>query len=928
MLSGCMPNRWVKSDPGFPGNSNFSGKHTRALRYGTALLAACGFLLFGTPSARSQENADYGVQEANTRFAASTGPTHESSLNYLALHDAPGPSGVPLGGIGVGAVDLAPDGHFTRFAINNWSTDGVDMTRRDNPGWDGQAFLAVWERDASGRVVTRRLQRDRRTILGMGGYAHSSYRGLFPLATLSLDDDHDPQPHSLVSVFAHSGLVPQDVKDSSLPGFWIEVTLANSDSKPVAAAVALSWPDLIGRGVYDVAAGHEKDGYSGPFHTEYLVPAAPVHTSVEPLVSGALRGLYQFTHDAPSIRQATYQNYIDGLAILAEAPSGGTMSSCASWSTSDTKNLWGSFRENGSFASSTASAATAALSMPGQPSNASAVAIKATVAPGGKQTFRFLVSWSVPQPPQAVVHFGAQDYGRYFQNHFTDFPSLLRYEIDNRRRILEETLAWQQPVLQSTLPDWLKFKLINSAYTLYTNTILNKAGSFSVMEGGMGGLSGTMDQRIAAHPVYQKFFTQLDHAELQQFADTQDDDGGILHFDGSYFVGLADSKGHTPVPHEKMIDNSAGWLLQLAKDYQQTGDDTFAKHNAVRIVHAYDYMRAQIRDASFIPVGAQTFDDFPHPDISIYTGTVYLAALQAGQVLGRALHDPQLIEQCRAQFLKTQAGLTHALWNGRFFAYGTDIGGGNRRDDRLFSGALAGEFLGRYAGWGDVLPLEQARSSIEEQLRTAVARSSDFYAPKVWDVDMDRGVDMPDSRTWPFYLESYTAMTAIQLGHIDDGLAIMRQIQLVHLRHGWTWSQNLWNPAELTYVSAPVTWFAPDVLTGASLDLAEGRITLGPTLLAGQKRTVIPLYFPRFWATLEYAPAEHKVLLHVLKTFAGSPITLRKLTIEPLGTASSRATTVALPTFTVTAGATLDLGQYLPAFEKTEQKEPVLDPQP
>ena len=160
-------------------------------------------------------------------------------------------------------------------------------------------------------------------------------------------------------------------------------------------------------------------------------------------------------------------------------------------------------------------------------------------------------------------------------------------------------------------------------------------------------------------------------------------------------------------------------------------------------VNAFDYMKAQIRDKSFIPVGAQTYDDFPHPEISVYTGTVYLAALQAGEVLGRALNEPQLIAQCRTQFLETQAGLIHSLWNGRFYAYGTDLGGGNRRDDRLFGGQLAGEFLSRYAGWGDVLPLDQASSSIEEQLRISVASSPDFYAPKVWDMDMKRGVDMP-----------------------------------------------------------------------------------------------------------------------------------------------------------------------------------------
>jgi non-lysosomal glucosylceramidase len=882
-------------------------------------------LLVPTVAAHAQEDKDYGAQQANSRFVSKAGSDGDVFPNYLALHDANGPSGVPLGGIGVGAVDLAPDGHFTRFAINNWSSDGVDMARRDNPSWDREAFLAVWEKDSSGHVVIRRLQRDRATLHGMSGYAHSTYRGLFPTATLAFDDDRNPQPHSLVSVFAHSGLVPQNVKDSSLPGFWIEVTLANSDSKSVETSVALSWPDLIGRGVYDIAAGQEKDGYSGPFRTEKLVPISPPSTQVEPMTIGDLHGLHQFTRDAISIRQATYQNYIDGMAILAEAPAGGSLSSYASWNSSTQDDAWKKFGADGSFPSQ---AGSTILSWSDQPSSASIVSIKAVIGPGGKQTFRFLVSWSIPGPPSAAVQFGTQDYGHFFQNHFTDFTSLLTYEIQNRGRILNDTLAWQQPILDSTMPDWLKFKLINSAYTLYTNTILNKAGSFSIMEGGMGGLSGTMDQRLAAHPIYQKFFTPLDHAELQQFANTQDEDGGILHFDGSYFVGLADDHGHTPVPHEKMIDNTAGWLIQVAKDYQQTGDSTFARKNSDRIRRAYAYMKAQIRDASMIPVGAQTYDDFPHPEISIYTGTVYLAALQAGEVLGRAIADQHLSSDSQAQFQQTQTGLIHTLWNGHFFAYGSDVGGANRRDDRLFGGQLAGQFFGRYSGWGDALPPDQSKSSIEEQLRTAVAGSPDFYAPKVWDLEMKRGVDMPGSRTWPFYLESYTAMTAIQMGYVSDGLEIMRHIQLVHLRNGWEWTQNLWNPAELTYVSAPVTWFAPDVLTNASLDLPEGRITLGPALLPGQKRTVIPLYFPRFWASLEYAPSENKATLHILKTFDGTPIILKKLTIEPIGAPSSLATTVDLPPFTVKTGSVLDLSKFLPTFEKVQTHEPILDARP
>ena len=892
--------------------------------YSALSLAVAALCLAPLRPLAAQEAVDYGAGQANTRFTASSRSSVVAEPNYLALYDEPGPSGVPLGGIGVGAVDLAPDGHFTRFAINNWATDsGVARARQENPAWDREAFLVMWERDATGTVRTLRLQRDTGSVYGMRAYAHSIYRGLFPTARISFDDG-SPTPHSLVSVYAYSGLVPHDVKNSSLPGFWIDVTLANSDSNPVDAAIALSWPDLLGRGIYDVRPGQQGLGYGSAFDPdERLVPIAPSSTKVEAASFGDCVGVRQSLTAEPVIRQATFQNYTDAVAVLAESPEGGSVTTLSSWKDAEGEQAWKSFRETGEFARQQSSS-TEPLSAAGGPASASAVAIRATIPGGGKKTFRFLVTWSVPEI-HAASSFGTSDYGRYSQNFFPDFASLIRYEIRHRAEILKGTLDWQQPILTSTLPDWLKFELINSAYTMYTNTMLNKAGAFTVMEGGMGGLAGTMDQRIVAHPLYQKFFTQLDRTELQQFADNQDDDGGILHFDGSYFVGIADSHGHTPVPHEKMIDNTGGWLIQVASDYQQTGDLSFAKKNADHIRRGLAYMRAQIRDQSFIPVGGQTYDDFPHPPVSIYTGTVYLAALEAGEVLGRALQDDEITENARKQFTETQVGLLGTLWNGQFFAYGSDVGGGNRRDDRLFSGQLAGQFLARNKGWRDVVPVKDAQSTIAFEMRTAVANSPDYQAPKVWDLDMQRGVDMPGSRTWPFYLESYLAMPAMQMGYLADGLEIMRHTQMVNLRHGWAWTQNLWNPAELTYVAAPVTWFAPDVLANASLDLAEGRLTLGPTLLPGQQQTVIPLFFPRFWAELTYAPSEGKTLLRVIRTFDDQPIVLKKLTIEPAGTASADAQTKELKPFTVKINETLDLSAYTKDFQKSVLKSSILN---
>lgn len=846
--------------------------------------------------------------------------------NFLALYDQEGPSGVPLGGIGVGAVDLAPDGRFTRMAINNWAStpDGIDRARRENPEWEREAFLSVWERDAKGRVACHRLLRTPDEFQGMTGYRHSTYRGLFPTAQIAFDDGVGGELRSVVSVKASSSLVPHNAKDSSLPAFWIEVTLANADAKPVEAAVAFSWPDMISRGLTDVTDLNKVPDDARQFHPSILSTFPHEATSVAPLDLSGFSGVRQ--SGAPlRPHMASFQNYVNEVAILAEKPADGSVTFLPAWSDSEARDAFAPFRQNGGFSSQFSAQP---LSAAEKQASASAVAIKTRIAGGGKKTFRFLVVWYMPELQTAShephARFGAADYGRYFQNYFDSLNAVASYEIQERERLQRETLAWQQPILESTLPEWLQFKIVNSAYTLYTNTILNKAGAFTVMEGGMGGLAGTMDQRLSAHPFYQKFFTELDRAELQQFADSQDADGGILHFDAHYLVGVTDASGDTPTPHGKMVDNTASWIIQVAKDYQQTGDDSFVKKNAAVIRRGLKYMHDQIRDDSQIPVGLQTYDDFPHPPIYSYLGTVYLAALRAGAVLGQALHDDQMIAESQAQFERTQAGLIKTLWNGRFLAYGSDIGGANRRDDRVFTGQMAGQFISRYAGWGDVLPMEMVQSSLRTQLTTSVRNTPNYYAPKIWDLEMQRGVDSPSSRCWPFYLESYTAMAAIQSGFLSDGLEIMRNIQLVHLRGGWTWSQNLWNPGELTYMTAPVSWFATDVLTGAALDLPNHRLTLGVALLHGQDVERLPIFTPRFWAELEVVKSQRKVSLHILRTFGAGPIVIDDLVALSPGVASAAQKHFSLHQQSLQAGSTIDLSPYFDALTNAAIAAPVL----
>lgn len=208
-----------------------------------------------------------------------------------------------------------------------------------------------------------------------------------------------------------------------------------------------------------------------------------------------------------------------------------------------------------------------------------------------------------------------------------------------------------------------------------------------------------------------------------------------------------------------------------------------------------DFLKSLMPEGLNIPIGGTTYDDFTHPPVYSYGASIYLATLRAAQVVAQAMKDTVRENEYKEQFDKTQKDMIRLLWNGRFFSYGCELDGSGRKDNLLFTGQLGGQFVSRYCGWGDVIPMEMTKASLVSQFKISLSKTPDYYANKVWDITLNRGIDNRGSQCWPFYLESYTGYTAWQAGYCQDALDIMKHIQLVHLRQGWTWCQNLWNPA-------------------------------------------------------------------------------------------------------------------------------------
>ena len=128
----------------------------------------------------------------------------------MQIRNLPGPSGVPLGGAGVGYFEISPEGKLTRNCVGNIHRSIIDTPK----GF----FCAVHD----GRKAVR-LQRDDGTEYGMTAYENSEYIGFWPRMEVEFERADERAEYS-----AFSGVVSHDVKNSSLPAVFFTVKLTNT----------------------------------------------------------------------------------------------------------------------------------------------------------------------------------------------------------------------------------------------------------------------------------------------------------------------------------------------------------------------------------------------------------------------------------------------------------------------------------------------------------------------------------------------------------------------------------------------------------------------------------------------------------------------------------------------------------------------------
>jgi uncharacterized protein (DUF608 family) len=801
--------------------------------------------------------------------------------------------GFPMGGIGAGGFGFDADGSFGELRLNNNWMCPVRGAR-------GCFHALFTEREGECRMLLLRRASAEREYDGVRNVRSTRFVGLLPAFTLAYEDDL-PLRVELAGFTPH---VPHDVRDSTLPAAAFRFRLENSGAARVTASVLFSFENVLGRG------GSGNLGLVlGPEHEARGVRERIVYDSVagnfqEEAAVGGRRGVRFRTAqrwDERSHRSGVAGEYL----LLAEAGPGIDVTVCDGWNADDARPaLLDDFARDGRIRSRDAGR----RGEDGVYRPAAAVATATTLAPGEIRDLVFALAWWTPhhvtEPDLARdrpsgPHRGVR-VGHVYERWFRGPDDVARHLLDGRERLAAASSELPRLVADASLPAWLARAIVNSIDSTLCNSIVPLSGALHTLEGmdwrwPMGGLTGTMDQRLSAHPYTSVFFTQLDVRELAEFRALADARGAIPHGNGNSDLAL----GSTDVPYgwplyvkgflpaKEWTDLTMSFVVQVGKLWRLTGDRALLEAFWPALVRGMEYLDSLA--PAGVPEGGTTYDVWDFPGAFIYTATVYLAALATMiDVASRA--EPALVERYRERHRRCAQRVERDLWNPRGYFQTTET------HDTIFTAALAGDWAARYAGLPPVVDPVRAASHLRHQhrvllaepLRAAGGRSRPMpRAEARFDGTpvvhpLAAGLPEGEDLTYVWQVLSYQGMEQIYLGQVDAGLETLRTIYDRIWHAGNAWSAGLQANADSVYMTHPVAWAALNALTGAALDVPGRTLFLAPRSGREIAELRCPFFFPSFWARLEHRPAAGHADVEVLRTF-GEPVTIDRVVERDVG---------------------------------------------
>lgn len=827
-------------------------------------------------------------------------PCHYQSDSQAFLNSALH-RGCPMGGMGTGGFGVGTDGGFGDFRTNhNWMNPILSPRGH---------LLAIQVRDDQGRVTSRILRRrywSGKEYVGPAPIQQTRFQGRPTDCEVIFEDDQFPVR---VRMRAFSPLTPGEENDASLPVCFFDVDVQNVQTRPCSYRLLFSMENIVGRG----GTGHTGvtlwnnwiSGMAGKL--TYTKTDEQFQRIVDHTFWTGLE--FSSTEEPPS--NAHLKSAFGSHFLLCERSSDNPCTVIPVWDAADDRPpVLQSFEE------------TAPARQCKQ--QAGGLLFSSSLEPGTHQTHQLLYLWWMPHhiveadlisASQKGDHKG-HDIGHHYETLYAS-PFALASDVQNRRSELEQKSALLADLLhRSTLPSWLQQAMLASTDSLVANTLIPRDGRLYTIEGTswgwyFGGLLGTNDQRLCAHPFTATFFPRLDKTELETFRSLHRD-GEIPHGIGNcdLAVGTDDVPYGRPLEvkgalkKEPWPDLTLSWILQMARLVQTTGDAQWIDEAWSDLQSMHRHLQSCARHG--VPEGGSTYDTFSFPGTFSYTATLTLAAYRVLYQWAAQREDPWA-DVLMEDIERVQQRIEETLWVNEHGYYRTAEG-----RDTLFWGSLAGVWMADRIGLAPILETETVRQHLLHQHEKLAKgqperfrRSAFPFSEVSWSGRFQKtrmmGVFPVFSYIWQVI--SYHAALCIRCGLVEEGLFVIEEIFQWHMKKAGLFSSDVYGNPGAIYMSHLVHWALPEAFSGAAWDGLTHCLRLDPQRPTGQEKALYPIFFPNFYGLL-HVPRKGPLILEITHTKNAETV-VHTLRLGPL------AKRVTLPSpWTLQAGTQWTVPEY------------------
>ncbi len=652
-------------------------------------------------------------------------------------------SGIALGGIGSGSVELLPDGEFHYWLIANQPrlTTRCNEEKVDD-GESSTGALSFWVRaqKENAKPVIRKLGMKTdaddftyRMFAWNKPVERIDFDGRFPVCDLNYIDSDLPCKVNLKAV---SPFVPHNSDVSATPGFYLDFTVENPTDNIV---------DISLMGALEPNFANQKEGCKNSLVS--IGDSFGVHIQPARVTNSASCGNICLSVSGDGDKSYITADYFRFLKeYVGESKFGVTQES-----------FLFDFREKGNLPNSKAGSRPTAVpknihilkgekldelikeyaqypfamsllkriqySLPEFPSDrkekiaflkycrkqirrmgadfgSCALCSKITLEPKEKKNVRFVLTWYFPN------HFSEKGkrLGHYYENLYGSSLDANKFLLENSESVYNSAVQFSDLLYNTDLPSVYPDAWSSNLSPLVKSSWYLKSGRFGLWEGL--GFCGFHTTDITYHASFGliNLFPDLQKKQMKMGAEFQRRDGRVHHL-------FAPDLEHVDNSFDR-VDMNMQFVLMVLRDYLFTGDRKYLLSLWNNVKRAMDSIEKLDTDGDGLPdryTKRNTYDSWNFSGTPAYISILWLAALKASVIIAERTGKNTQADRWNTILEKGKVSLEEKLWNGEYYNLWQRE---SETDESLMSDQLDGEWFLRMMGIEGNLPDERVREVV------------------------------------------------------------------------------------------------------------------------------------------------------------------------------------------------------------------------